>query len=451
MPAADHASTFTGTAARGRRRELLSRPCGDGAVSLPAAGHARRPRGAAHDVDVAIAGAGVVGLTVALTLARAGLSSVVLERAAPVTDAAGTAEPDPRTLALTLAVERVLEAIGAWRHLPQERIGRFRHMQVWEPAGGGQIRFDAADAGVAALGSIVEVRTLTDALALAAAAEPKVQVRRGVAITSLQTDTAVATLDLDEGERLRARLVVGADGKTSTVRRLAGIDWRQADYGQEALVCVVRTAEPHGETARQAFLEHGPLAFLPLGDPHLSAIVWSTAPAQAQRLEALAPAHFALELAQACGHVLGAIEHVGRRERHPLAHGSAARYTGPRLALVGDAAHVVHPLAGQGANLGLLDAACLAECVADALGAGRDPGGERSLRRYERWRRSENLAMQATLEALHRLFGTRARPLAWARNTGLGLVDAAGPAKRLIMRRASGLDGDLPRLATHAS
>jgi 2-octaprenylphenol hydroxylase len=212
-------------------------------------------------------------------------------------------------------------------------------------------------------------------------------------------------------------------------------------------VATVRTAEPHGETARQRFLPEGPLAFLPLGESHTCSIVWSTGHAHAEALLALDDSEFRAELESAFGSALGAVSEVGPREGFPLRMRHAEHYVVERVALAGDAAHTIHPLAGQGVNLGLLDAAALAEVLLAAAAAGRDPGGLATLRRYERWRRGDNLLMIAAMEGFKRLFAGSLPPLAWARNLGLEITDRLPPLKSLFMRRALGLGGDLPRLA----
>lgn len=218
------------------------------------------------------------------------------------------------------------------------------------------------------------------------------------------------------------------------------------NYHQKAVVAHVRPEKSHQETAWQRFLPSGPLAFLPLHDGRCS-IVWSTTPEQADALLALEASAFAEALAEAFDQRLGSILEVGRRGAFPLRLQHAQTYVKPGLALIGDAAHVVHPLAGQGVNLGLLDAAALAEVILDALNAGQDFASFKTLRRYERWRKGDNLLMLAVMDGFKRLFGTALPPVRLLRNIGLNLTDAAGPLKHLIARRAMGLDGDLPRLA----
>jgi 2-octaprenylphenol hydroxylase len=267
-----------------------------------------------------------------------------------------------------------------------------------------------------------------------------------VEIESIANSEDAAHVTLKDGRRLQARLLVGADGADSAVRRAAGIGARQIDVGQKGIVATVRTEKPHQRTARQRFLATGPLAFLPLGDAHTSSIVWSAAIARAEVLMGLDDAAFAAELQAALGHHLGAIVSVSRRQAFALALTHAQAYTAARVALIGDAAHTVHPLAGQGVNLGLMDAAVLAQLLRDGA-ARRDIGAHELLRRYERARKGENLGMIAVTGGFKYLFGSSWTWVRRLRGLGFGLVDAATPLKHAMMRRAAGLDGDLPGLA----
>jgi 2-octaprenylphenol hydroxylase len=264
---------------------------------------------------------------------------------------------------------------------------------------------------------------------------------------TVKFENSAVRLELQDGTCLTARLIVGADGGRSRIRELAGIACPAYDYHQQAFACVVETELVHESIARQRFLTEGPLAFLPMADPRTSGIVWSTSPRHAGELLAMDETEFNQALAAAFAYRLGAVVRSGPRAAFPLQHAHAERYCLPRLALVGDAAHTVHPLAGQGANLGLLDAAALAEIITGAWEGGRDIGAYGVLRRYERWRRGENLLMMKTMQSFKCLFASRLRSVRCLRNIGLDLVDMMDPVKRLIMRRASGLAGDLPRAA----
>jgi 2-octaprenylphenol hydroxylase len=320
-------------------------------------------------------------------------------------------------------------------------------MEVWDAHSDGRIRFDSAALAESTLGYIVEQRVLCAALGERLQQLPNVTVMRPASLLSWKMSAHRLEVTLDDGRQFSARLVVGADGAGSRVRTLAGIGYERSGYNQEAIVCNVRTELPHGDTARQRFLPDGPLAFLPLDDPNMSSIVWSTTPARARQLLAMSAPDFGSELATAFEHRLGRVLEAGPRAAFELAKARAESYVQPRIALAGDAAHSIHPLAGQGANLGLLDAAVLAEVVGDAAAAGTDIGAPRTLRRYERWRRGENLFMQATMDGLKQLFGSELAVVRRLRGAGLFLTDRCEPAKDLIMRRAMGLSGDLPAAA----
>ena len=400
------------------------------------------------DFDVAIAGGGLIGATLAAVLLKgSGLRVALIEQQEPARYAL-QAEYDLRVLAITRASEQIFRSLGAWPYIEAGRLGYFREMQVWDAGGPGAIHFDSADLGEPTLGYIIENRLLQSALETVLQ-DPSIVWYRPAGIAALTWQNHHVQLQLEDGRRLRAKLVVGADGAESRIRELAGIEeiWAR-DYQQTALVCAVETERPHGEIARQRFLETGPLAFLPLADPHHCSIVWSTTPMEAQGLLSLSDEAFRLRLETAFASALGNIVAVGPRAAFPLLRTHAEHYIKPRLALIGDAAHRIHPLAGQGANLGILDATSLAEVVIAARASGRDIGSLRVLRRYERWRKGENLAMMLAMDLFKDLFGSRLGPVRWARNVGLQITDATGPVKRWIMRRAMGLKGDLPRLAT---
>ncbi|MBI2994638.1 MAG: UbiH/UbiF/VisC/COQ6 family ubiquinone biosynthesis hydroxylase [Gammaproteobacteria bacterium] len=398
--------------------------------------------GGKFNAEAIIVGAGPVGSTLASLLGAGGVECVL---------AGSTGGPRPggpvRALAMTLASRNVLQAAGAWERLPREEIGYFQKMRVWDANGTGAIEFDSAELCLPTLGYIVEQTLLDDALAGAIQTHQCLSAVVADRAESLDIGRDRAVLRLEDGRELSAPLVVGADGFASGVRPLAGIDYPTHEYRQQALVCTVDTERPHEFTAWQRFLPDGPLAFLPLSVPRRCAVVWSTASDRATELLRMNPAAFDAQLAHAFDHTLGAVTTISARGAFPLRRAHAERYCRPRFVLAGDAAHCVHPLAGQGANLGLLDAACLAQVLLAARARGQDIGALEVLRRYERWRRGENGAMLVALDALQKLFGSGSGALQWARNAGLDLVDASDMLKNLIMRLATGTLGDLPLLA----
>jgi 2-octaprenylphenol hydroxylase len=402
------------------------------------------------DFDVLIAGGGMVGAGLAALLAthRAteGLKVAILEQRPATAPSPG--EPlGLRVSALSRASQRLLERTGAWPQVLARGASPYRRMTVWDeagsPEGEGSIHFDAAEYGEQDLGHIAENRAIQLALTARALEHGVTLLRAGVEGLTVEDEAVeVATGD---GRRLTASLLVAADGSDSTVRRLAGIATRGWEYGQHGVVAHLRPERSHAETAWQRFLHTGPLALLPLADGRVS-IVWSTTPEQAKSLVEMDEDAFGREVTAASAHVLGTLKAASPRASFPLRLRHAEDYTRPRIALIGDAAHAVHPLAGQGVNLGFMDCAALAEVVGEAIADGTDPGERRVLRRYERWRKAENLPAMAAFDGLKRLFSNDDPMLSWIRRSGLGLVDRAPPLKRLFISRALGLSGDVPTL-----
>lgn len=398
------------------------------------------------DYDLIIAGGGMVGAALACALGPADLKIALLE-GAPLARIRPAVDLDLRVSAINRASQRIFTAIGAWEGITAWRVSPFREMRVWDAAGFGQIHFDSAALGEPLLGWIIENRVIQYALLERAQQFSTVELLCPAALNSAQRlEGGRWQVHLGDGRTLTTGLLIGADGAQSQMRELVGIATSGWGYGQKAVVAPVRSAEPHQQTAWQRFLPSGPLAFLPLADGRCS-IVWTTTPAQAEALLALDETTFAAALAEAFGQRLGAILEVGPRAAFPLRLQHAHAYVQAGVALLGDAAHVVHPLAGQGVNLGLLDAAALAEVLLDALAAGRELGGLKTLRRYERWRKGDNLLMLGLMDGFKQLFGSTLPPVRWLRNLGLNVTDAAGPLKHHIARQAMGLVGDLPKSA----
>ena len=398
-----------------------------------------------QDCDVAIVGGGVVGAALACALADKGLTLTLIDAQTPA-PYDPKAEVDLRVFALSMASRRILEALGAWQAVAVARVSPYRDMQVWDASGTGSVHFDSADLGQPELGYIVENSLLQHMLWARLKGNPKVTLIHPAKAEVLTLDDAGATLVLDGGQRIKSRLVVAADGAGSATRALAGIEVQAEAYGQRAVVAHVRTELPHQATAWQRFLRTGPVAFLPLADGRCS-IVWSADEAEATRILSLDDAAFCAALTAASDSRLGAVLATTRRMAFPLQRLHAREYVRGRFALAGDAAHALHPLAGQGVNLGLLDAAALAEVIGDAVHKGRDVGDLGVLRRYERWRKGENLAMIFALDAFKRLFSDENAGISTLRNAGLRAVDRFTPLKHAFVRRAMGLSGDLPALA----
>ena len=401
--------------------------------------------------DLIIVGAGMVGSTLALALQDADLTIKLID-AGPleVPPFNASAAFEPRVSALSAASQRILERVGAWPGIVNRRASPYLDMHVWDGSGTGHIDFSAASVHADVLGHIVENRVVQDALLEALKARGSVELKGDTRLERLEQNSGGWTLTLADGQQLSAGLVVAADGANSTVRQLAGCETREWDYMHHAIVTSVRCAEPNQQAAWQRFTDEGPLAFLPLqrdGDLHWCSIVWSVTEAEASRLMSLDQNAFCHALGRAFEYRLGDILEADPRVCIPLRQRHAKRYVQPGLALIGDAAHTIHPLAGQGVNLGLLDAAVLAEVLLAAQARGASLGDLRVLSRFERRRMAHNLTMMAAMEGFERLFQADLLPLRWLRNAGLKGVQALPEAKALFVRQALGLSGDLPHLA----
>ncbi len=394
--------------------------------------------------DVGVVGAGLVGSTLALVLARAGLDVALLDREAPETRAAPGF--DGRAYAVALGSAKLLGALGLWPRLEPEA-QPIADIRVGEGAGSPVLlHFDPRTSEEGRVAWILEDHHLRAALIddVASSAIRHVGPARVAAVTR---GAGAAEIALEGGGRVRARLVVAADGRRSALARGAGIGHVGWSYAQSGLVAAVAHERPHHGEAHQSFFPGGPFAVLPMTGER-SSIVWSERRETAERLMRLGDADYARELARRIGPRLGALRLIGRRRAYPLDLAIAEAYAAPRLALLGDAAHGVHPIAGQGFNMGLRDVAALAEVLLEAARVGADLGDLAVLRRYERWRRFDAAAFALGMDALNRLFSNAIGPLSVVRQAGLGLVDACGPAKRALMREAAGQAGAVPRLLT---
>lgn len=403
--------------------------------------------------DVVIVGAGIAGSALACALADTRLRVALIE-VQPLATAmpqpvAGVNGFDPRVSALTVASQQLLARLGAWDLIAAQRVSGYREMQVWDADGTGSIHFDCADIHQPVLGHIVENRLITAALAQQLPLIGNVSVLAPQQLQSMEPRAGGGHhLQLESGLALEADLVVGADGAMSIVRKLMGLKTREWDYGHHAIVATIETTRPHQLTAWQRFMPSGPLAFLPLatglpkpgdGSQQFCSIVWSAESDYAQQLMALDDAAFRVALAGAFEHRLGDIASISKRFMFPLKQRHAVDYIAPGIALIGDAAHTIHPLAGQGINLGLLDVIALAESLQHASARGLACGDMAVLGRYQRARKGHNLLMMGVMEGFKRLFEQPALPLRWLRNEGLRQVDAKPWLKREIMRQAMGL------------
>ena len=398
-----------------------------------------------HAFDIAVVGGGMVGASVALAAARNGFRVALLERGEPPLEWRAESR-DTRVSALTRVSQLILENLGAWAHMREMGVTAYEQMHVWERRGIGEIHFDAADIGEPDLGHIVENRVSVAALWRESRGEGGIEIFLDRELAALERGDGEAYLRFGDGGGLSAALLVGADGARSRLRELAGIGLAGRDYDQHAVVCTVRAAEGNAATAWQRFMPTGPLALLPL-DEELFSIVWSTSPGRAAELLELTPEAFGARLTSASESCCGNLELQGERAAFPLRLQHANAYVQPNLALVGDAAHVIHPLAGQGVNLGLLDAGVLMDVLADARARGESLGGLGVLRRYERARKGHNLAVQMAMDAFKHLFGNQNPALYLFRNLGLGMAGRFPPLRRQFEKVALGQGVELPDLA----
>ncbi|MGP9798857.1 UbiH/UbiF/VisC/COQ6 family ubiquinone biosynthesis hydroxylase [Halomonas sp. 86] len=402
-----------------------------------------------ENFDVIVVGAGMVGTALTALLAQAGMHVALVEaRHEPQRwEAVNKTLPTPRVSALTPVSQRLLTHLDVWPAMAECRVTPYRYMQVWDAEGSGEIKFSADEAGVPVLGHIVENAITQAALNDAVLDHPRVECFFGCRVQALQTSATGRRLVLDDARKLHAPLLVAADGARSTLRELADIEITSDDMGQEAVVTTVKCAHVHGSTARQAFTQSGPLAFLPITleeDARYCSIVWSTTPEHALTLSHFTPDELGKALGEAFGYRMGEVEVCDRVYRFPLVQRHARQYVLPHFALTGDAAHSIHPLAGQGVNLGLMDAAVLAEEVVSAWRRGAPWGELTTLKRYERRRRLDNSAMLGLMKGFRELFGTQMPLFTLARNLGMSGMNQLSPVKRSVMRQATGERGRLP-------
>ncbi|QYJ81733.1 FAD-dependent oxidoreductase [Shewanella aegiceratis] len=393
--------------------------------------------------DVAIIGGGMVGLATAIGLGQEGLRVVVID--AGETQAV-SGEARLRVSAINKASQRLLTHLGAWAYIDESRVGPYQKMAVWDKDSLGKIGFDAHSISEQTLGSIIENDNISHALATRAGELSEITHLENHRLEKIAFGEREAWLTLDNGDNLSAALVIGADGANSWVREQCKIPMTFWDYGHHAIVASIRTELPHNATARQVFLSDGPLAFLPLFEPNLCSIVWSVPPAKAQALLEGDKVQFERSLTAAFDGKLGMCTLESEPQAFPLRMRYARHFARHRLVLAGDAAHTIHPLAGQGVNLGFLDAAAIIETLSELKAKGKDLGDYANLRPLERWRKADALEMIAAMEGFKRLF-EGSNPVKKAlRDLGLNLVDNLSPVKTLFMQQAMGNKTRLPEL-----
>jgi 2-octaprenylphenol hydroxylase len=401
--------------------------------------------------DVVIVGSGIVGATTALALARQSQLKIALLEAGSFPTEWRSDTHDHRVSAISLASKNIFQNLKVWESIVQKRISPYTHMHVWDSDEHAEIQFAAADVNENALGFIIEDAVMRASVLEELKRYQNVEFIFSQKLKSIHRPPAATeielTLEAGAHEKVMTKLLIAADGANSLVRDLAGIELTAWDYEHTALVAAVQTELPHQRTARQRFIATGPLAFLPLEDANTCSIVWSTSHEHAKELLALSGEEFCLVLQKAFKHKLGVIKAVDKRYAFPLRMRHAKNYVQSNLALIGDAAHTIHPLAGQGVNLGLLDAVCLAEVILDAAKKNRDFSSHATLRRYERWRKSDNLTMLAGVEVLKRLFASDYASVQSMRHMGLTLTNRTQAIKNFFANYALGFRGDLPGIA----
>jgi len=400
-----------------------------------------------RQADIVISGGGMVGLSLGLALAQGGFRTVVAD-AAPFA-AQHDAAFDGRVSALAYATIRMYEALGVWdRMAPAAQ--PIREILVTDGAAGRaaspfSLHFDSAEVGAPQLGAIVENRHIRAALFARAEGEKNLTLIAPAAVTGVAVNAGGVVATLGNGETVQAMLAVAADGRVSPLREAMGIKTIGWSYPQTGIVATVEHEKPHNGVAYEHFLPAGPFAILPMTG-NRSSLVWTEKKDLAPGILKLDEARFHEELVRRFGAHLGAVKAAGPRWSYPLSFHIARDFVKPRFALAGDCAHGIHPIAGQGLNLGLKDAAALAEVLLDAARLGQDIGALDVLKRYERWRRFDSVTLAASTDAMNRLFSNDIAPLRALRDIGLGIVDSIGPARRFFMRHAGGDVGKLPKL-----
>ena len=397
--------------------------------------------------EVAVVGAGLVGGTLACALAGHGIKTILIDRLNP--SIMTLPAFDGRASAVALSARRFLQAIGLWDHLAADN-EPIREIRVSDGASPFFLHYDHADVGDEPLGFMTENRRLRMAIAARMQTlSDSLTILAPAAVAGMSQSADDIALALDDGRKVTASLAISAEGREAKLRTLAGIGVTGWTYPQVAIVATIGHERSHDGIAHEHFLPAGPFAILPLPDEngvHRSSLVWTERAETAAGYLALPDDAFLAEIDARVGGFLGELSLIGPRFSHPLGLQFAARYSAGRLLLAGDAAHGIHPIAGQGLNLGFRDVAALTEIIVDAKQLGLDPAHPEGTARYERWRRSDNLVMAGVTDVLNRLFSNDIAPVRLARDVGLGVVNRITPLKKILMRHAMGTVGDLPRL-----
>ncbi len=398
-----------------------------------------------HDIaDVLIVGGGLVGGALALGLAKHGVWTTVIDKLPPRAGISPTF--DGRASAIAASGQKLLEGVGLWAHLAA-KAEPIRDIRVSDGSSLLFLHYDHQDLGEGPLGYMLENRHLREAIAAGFEADTKnLNVIAPATVRSFAQDADTGTVTLDDGRTFSGKLVIAAEGRNSVVRDAADIRMTGWTYDQTAIVATIAHEHSHQGIAHERFLPAGPFAILPLKGGHQSSLVWTEKSANAERYLKLTDAELVDAIDERVGGFLGKLNLVGPRFSYPLGLQYAATYVRGRLALVGDTAHGIHPIAGQGLNLGLRDVGALIEVVVDAVRLGLDPAHASVLDQYERWRRSDNLLMAGVTDVLNRLFSNNITPIRIARDLGLGVVNRIPPLKQFFMRHAMGNVGELPKL-----
>jgi len=402
------------------------------------------PTHTAIATDIVIVGGGLVGGSLALGLARHGVKSTLVDRLPPAASISPTF--DGRASAISASGQTLLAAIGLWPHLAA-RAQPILDIRVSDGPSLLFLHYDHRDLGEGPLGYMVENRHLREAIAAEITTNSAlINVVAPATVRGFHQDADSAVVELADGREITAKLVITAEGKASTLREAAGLRVTGWNYAQTAIVATIAHTAPHNGIAHERFLPAGPFAILPLQGGHRSSLVWTEAQSRAEHYLALCDDRFVSEIAERVGAFLGELSLVGPRFSYPLGLQFAAGYVKGRLVLTGDSAHAIHPIAGQGLNLGLRDVAALVEILVDNVHLGLDPAHPTGLDRYERWRRADNLLMAGVTDILNRLFSNDIAAVRLARDVGLGVINNIAPVKRFFMRHAMGTVGDLPKL-----